>query len=212
MQLDVGWGWIAVALCAVAGGLAGGGFSQALISAARGFPDRAGIWVARHPIGFAALCGLALAGLGLASGGTTYGTGYAQARSLVEGHAHLPALYFVLKLLATVVSYLSGIPGGIFAPSLSVGAALGSVLAPLVPGASAGAVVLLGMVAYFSGVVQAPITAFVIVMEMTDNQQMTIPLMATSMLAFGVSRLVCRRPLYGTLARRFLAAVEGRAG
>jgi H+/Cl- antiporter ClcA len=66
------------------------------------------------------------------------------------------------------------------------------------------------MVAYFSGVVQAPITAAVIVMEMTDNQAMVIPLMATSMLAFGVSRLVCRRPLYGALARRFLLAQERR--
>ena len=40
---------------------------------------------------------------------------------------------------------------------------------------------------------------------------MTIPLLATSMLAFGVSRLVCRRPLYGALARRFLSAVSHRA-
>ena len=64
------------------------------------------------------------------------------------------------------------------------------------------------MVAYFAGVAQAPITSTVIVMEMTDNQHMTISLMATAILAFGVSRLVCRRPLYGTLARRFLVAVE----
>jgi H+/Cl- antiporter ClcA len=71
-------------------------------------------------------------------------------------------------------------------------------------------VVLLGMVAYFSAVVQAPITATLIVMEMTDNQKMTIPLLATSMLAFGVSRLICRRPLYGALARRFLIAMERR--
>ena len=63
------------------------------------------------------------------------------------------------------------------------------------------------MVAYFSGVVQAPITATVIVMEMTDNQRMTIPLMATAFLAFGVSRLVCRRPIYSALDR-FLAAME----
>ena len=70
--------------------------------------------------------------------------------------------------------------------------------------------VLLGMVAYFAGVVQAPITATVIVMEMTDNQHMTIPLLATAMLAFGVSRLVCPRALYGALARQFQAAVERR--
>jgi H+/Cl- antiporter ClcA len=83
---------------------------------------------------------------------------------------------------------------------------LGQILSNLMPAAPTGAVVLLGMVAYFSGVVQAPITAAVIVMEMTDNQGMTIPLLATSFLAFGVSRLVCRRPIYAALARRFLEA------
>ena len=67
------------------------------------------------------------------------------------------------------------------------------------------------MVGYFAGVVQAPITATIIVLEMTENQVMTIPLMATAMLAFGVSRLICRRPLYGALARRFLLTIEHRA-
>ena len=56
--------------------------------------------------------------------------------------------------------------------------------------------------------VQAPITATVIVMEMTDDQRGTIPLMAAAFLAFGVSRLVCRRAIYGALARRFQAAQE----
>jgi H+/Cl- antiporter ClcA len=209
-ELDVGAGWAAVALCALVGGLAGGLFSTILLVASRGLPGRAGQILIRHPIGFAALCGLVLAGFGLLSGGATYGTGYAQARHVIEGTATLPLFYAPLKLLATVVSYLSGIPGGIFAPSLSVGAGLGEWLAHLVPRAPASAVVLLGMVAYFAGVVQAPITATVIVMEMTDNQHMTIPLLATAMLAFGVSRLICPYPLYGALARRFQAAVERR--
>ncbi len=107
------------------------------------------------------------------------------------------------------MSYVSGIPGGIFAPSLSIGAGLGQVLAPLVPNAPVGAMILLGMTAYFSGVVQAPITATVIVMEMTANQSLTIALMATAFLSFGFSRLVCRRPLYGALARRFLSLQGG---
>jgi H+/Cl- antiporter ClcA len=77
-----------------------------------------------------------------------------------------------------------------------------------VPRAPAAAMVLLGMVSYFSGVVQAPITAFVIVMEMTGNQQMIVPLMAASMLAYGASRLVCRRPLYGALAAGFLRKTQ----
>jgi H+/Cl- antiporter ClcA len=206
--LPIGMGWLAVLLCAVAGGLFGGLFSQTLIRAAGGLPGIAGRFVGRRPVLFAGLCGLVLALLGLASHGATYGTGYAQARALVAGQSNLPEKFFVLKFLATIVSYCSGIPGGIFAPSLAVGAGLGRTIAHLLPSVPPGAVVLLGMVAYFSGVVQAPITAAVIVMEMTDNQAMTIPLMATSFLAFGVSRLVCRRAIYGALARRFLRAME----
>ena len=54
--------------------------------------------------------------------------------------------------------------------------------------------------------------ATVIVMEMTDNQRMTISLLATAMLAFRGSRLICRRPLCGALARRCLAAMARRGG
>ena len=60
------------------------------------------------------------------------------------------------------------------------------------------------MVAYFSGVVQSPITAFVIVMEMTNNQDMLLALMATSFIAYGSSHIVCPRPLYITLAQAFM--------
>jgi H+/Cl- antiporter ClcA len=207
-ELDFGRGWIAVVACSVTGGLAGGLFSAALVRAAHGLPGRAGKLLMRHPVAFAALCGLALAAIGVASHGQTYGTGYEQARGMVEATTTLPGSYVVLKFAATVISYISGIPGGLFAPSLSVGAGLGAWLAQLMPSAPAGAVVLLGMVAYFSGVVQAPITATIIVMEMTDNQRVTVPLMATAFLAFAVSRLVCRRPIYGALARRFLEAQE----
>jgi H+/Cl- antiporter ClcA len=209
--LPIGVGWEAVLACAALGGFFGGGFSAILVRAADGLPGAAGRFVGRRPILFAAICGLAVAGLGLASAGTTYGTGYAQAREMVAGHTVLPVRFFALKMLATIVSYASGIPGGIFAPSLAVGAGMGQSIAQFLPSAPAGAVVLLGMVAYFSGVVQAPITAAVSVMEMTDNQDMTIPLMATSFLAYGVSRLICRRPLYGALATRFMAAMGAPA-
>ncbi|RKK04297.1 hypothetical protein EBE87_02780 [Pseudoroseomonas wenyumeiae] len=128
-----------------------------------------------------------------------------QAKLLVEGQPGVPESFAFWKLLATVVSYLSGIPGGIFAPSLSVGAGIGHWLGALLPGAPADAVVLLGMVAYFAGVVQAPITAGVIVLEMTGNHGMAVPLMGTALIGFAASRLVCRRPLYATMARRFMA-------
>ncbi len=205
-ELAFGHGWIAVILCSLVGGTLGGLFSLSLVRAAAGLPGRAGRFVMRHPVLFAALCGMVLAVLGTLSDGTTYGTGYAQARSVVEGGAALPMAFPILKLAATVVSYVSGIPGGIFAPSLAIGAGIGSWVSYLLPTAPSGAVVLLGMAAYFSGVVQAPITATVIVLEMTDDQRVTVPIMATAFLAFAISRLICRRPLYGALARRFLTA------
>ncbi len=193
--------WYAVLVCGVVGGLAGGLFSQALIHTTRW----AAPWTARHPLAVAAACGLAIAGIGWLSGGTTFGTGYEEAKGLVTGHHATDPWFPFLKMLATIVTYLTGVPGGIFAPSLSAGAGIGAELAPLFPLAPAAAIVVLGMVGYFAGVVQTPITAFVIIMEMTNNQAILFPLMATAFLAYAVSKLVCPRPLYRELAKAFLA-------
>lgn len=211
--LREGEGWIAVLMCGVAGGFAGGLFSQALIAFSKGLPGALGRLSRNRPVVFAALCGLVLAALGLVSGGTTYGTGYEEARQILEGTGAVPASYGLLKFAATLVSYMSGIPGGIFAPSLAVGAGIGSNLTEFAPYAPAGAVVVLGMVSYFSGVVQAPVTAFVIVVEMTDNHDMILPLMAASLIAAGCSRIVCHEPVYKALATQFLDRLKpGSAG
>ena len=141
--------------------------------------------------------------LGFLSGGQTFGTGYLEAKNLVDG-GEASLLFPLYKLLATVVSYLSGIPGGVFAPSLSVGAGLGADIAQLFPDIPFSAIVMLGMVGYFTGVVQTPITAFVIVMEMTASSSMLIPLMATALIAKIVSHLVCPQPIYQALAEAYL--------
>ncbi len=203
-SLDLAQAWRPVLVCGVCGGLLGGIFARTLIIFSRGLPGRLGRWIHAHPVAFAALCGLGLAVVGQLSGNTIYGTGYDAARGLIEGSHPLPATFGIMKLLATVLSYVSGIPGGIFAPSLAVGAGLGADIAHWMPEIPLGAVIILGMVAYFTGVVQAPITAVVIVMEMTDNQAMTIPLMATAVIAFGASRLVCPDAIYRTMAQAFL--------
>jgi H+/Cl- antiporter ClcA len=68
------------------------------------------------------------------------------------------------------------------------------------------AVVLLGMCGYLAGVTQAPLTSAVITMEMTDNNGMLLPILATVLLARGASALVCREPVYKALAMRLLDA------
>ncbi|WP_244070716.1 chloride channel protein [Bradyrhizobium sp. Ce-3] len=199
-----GTDWLAVPICGVAGGLAGGLFSRILITMARGFANPAGRAIKRYPVGFAAICGFAAALCGIASDGAIYGTGYQQVKSALEAGAQLPASFSLWKFLATTFASISGMPGGIFAPSLAVGAGLGSNIAPLFHGAPLPAIMLLGMVSYFAGVVQAPITAFVIVTEMTDNHAMVVPLMAAALIAHASSKLICKEGVYHALAKGFI--------
>lgn len=198
--------WLAVPVCGVVGGLGGGLFSRTLILFGAGLPGRAGAWIKANKIAFAAACGLAVALCGLLSGGAVYGTGYEQARAALHGQEILPFSYAPLKFAATAFSSISGIPGGIFSPSLSVGAGLGADLARFFPETPVGILVLLGMVGYFTGVVQAPITAFVIVAEMTDNHELLVPLMLTALIAQGSSHLVCKEGVYHALAKNFMPA------
>jgi H+/Cl- antiporter ClcA len=126
---------------------------------------------------------------------------------ILENNAHLPWIYGPARALATLVSYLSGIPAGLLAPSLSVGAGLGQVLADQLGQPSVVPFAILGMCGFLAGVTQAPITSFVIVMEMTAQHAMVLPLMLTAALATAVSKMVSQ-PLYQTLADRYAAVPE----
>jgi H+/Cl- antiporter ClcA len=202
--------WLMVVACGVVGGLAGGGFSRILLDGTR----LAKRWTAASPqrrgLAIAAVCGIIVALIGLATDGATFGTGYDQARGAVEGNV-LAWSFWPAKLAATLITALSGIPGGIFAPSLAVGAGLGSWLGSVAGTGSPSLVAVLGMAGYFAGVVQAPITAFVIILEMTGNQTNVIPLMVAAVLGFGASKLVAPEPLYHGLAKGFIDDARRRA-
>lgn len=208
MTLRNGIDWLAIPVCGVAGGLMGGLFSRILITMARGLPDILAHAMKRYSLLFALICGLAVAVCGLISGDTIYGTGYAQVKVALENGSPLPSSFGILKFLATTFAAISGIPGGIFSPSLAIGAGLGTNIASFFHGAPLAAIMLLGMVSYFAGVVQAPITAFVIVTEMTDNHGMVVPLMAAALIAYGTSRLVCEEGVYHALAKGFIERAE----
>jgi H+/Cl- antiporter ClcA len=208
-SLPLGHAWLAVLLTGVIGGLLGGLFARLILLSRRGPLALIGGLRARWPVLFAAACGLALAVLGMASHGTVYGTGYDQARAIVQGAASMPGQGFgIEKLLANVVSYWAGIPGGIFSPALAVGAGLGQNIAHFLPGAPVAAVVLLGMSAYLAGVTGAPLTSAVIAMELTNNQDMVIPIMAACLLARAAASLFCPTPVYRDFAERMVQDFE----
>lgn len=197
-----------VLLCGALGGLLGGGFSRLLIASSRGLPGRAGLLAQQRPIVFAALCGLATGLVGLLTGGLTYGTGYAESKAALEGAAGLPVYFLLAKLVVIWLAFVSRIPGGIFAPALAVGAGLGANIALFTPSDQDAAILVLGMVGFLAGMTQTPITSFVIVMEMTANHQMLMPLMATAVVAHGFSKSVAPLPLYHALAYPMLRRLE----
>jgi H+/Cl- antiporter ClcA len=191
-------------LVAIAAGLFGGLFSRLLVMSLRGTPDRFGRWRSSHPFQFAAGCAAAVAVIGIVTGGTTAGAGYAPTRAMLEGHSELPGVYTLLKFCATWLSAWTGVPAGVFAPSLTIGAGIGRDVAVLAGVGSDAAIPLiaLGMVGFLAATTQGPITAFIIVMEMVSGQTMVLSLMACALLSSGVSRLVAR-PMYTELAALF---------
>ena len=199
-----------VLMCGAAGGVLGGLFSRLLIASSRGLPGTVGQFSRSRPIAFAAACGLATAIVGLTTGGLTYGTGYAESKAALEGSADLPFYFLMAKMLVIWLAFLSRIPGGIFAPALAVGAGLGADLALVLPEEQSAAILVLGMVAFLAGMTQTPITSFVIVMEMTANHEMLLPLMATAVVAHGFSKSVAPIPLYHALAYPTLRHAEGQ--
>ncbi len=195
---------VAVLVTAIVTGIAGGLFSWLLLNTGRWLPARLLGLYRERPIAFAALCGFVIAIVGLVSGGTTFGSGYAEARGLLDGHEQLSAFYPFLKMVSMVASYLPGIPGGIFAPSLSIGAGFGNLLHLVFGDMSLPMLIALAMVGYLAAVTQSPITSFVIVMEMINGHALVISLMATALVSSRMARFFAP-PLYETLAQRYLA-------
>ncbi len=210
--LDFSWVWLGVVVCGVVGGLSGGLFSQVLIIGSKKLRP----YMQTHWILIALVCGLSVAILSILSGGAANGTGYLEAKQIVSCAgletctADFGLMYPFYKVLATAATYLTTIPGGLFAPSLASGAGLGADLALLFPAEMASTIVILGMIGYFTGVVQTPITAFVIVMEMTDNQELVLAMMATALIASGTSKLICKKPIYEALAENLLAMMSDK--
>jgi H+/Cl- antiporter ClcA len=185
---------------AIAAGLAGGLFSRLLLVSLNGSGMDAfsRLRVAR-PVLFAGVCGMLVAVIGVVSTGATFGSGYASTRLMVDGGAGIPPIYALLKFLATWLTTWSGAPAGIFAPSLAIGAAIGNDIAMLTAHTQVPALIALGMVGFLAAVTQAPLTSFIIVMEMVDGHAMVLSLMACALVATVIARVISP-PLYPGLA------------
>ena len=184
---------------AVLSGLLGGIFARLLIYSLH---TNSRYWIHQfrrsYPILFAGFCGLIIAIIGLSTDGATFGSGYAHTRAILENHDDVSKTYVLLKMASTWLTTWSGVPAGIFAPSLAIGAALGNDLAALLSYPNAPTLIALGMAGFLAAVTQAPLTSFIIVMEMITGQQLVLSLMASALIASGISRMISQ-PLYTAL-------------
>jgi CIC family chloride channel protein len=138
------------------------------------------------------------------------GVGYGEVEKVLAGDMVLRAVLIlaVLKIIATAVCYASGNAGGIFGPSLFIGAMLGatvgSVAHLLLPSYTAGpgAYALVGMGTAFAAIVRTPLTSVIMIFELTRDYTIIVPLMISNLIAFFISQHYQRQPIYEALARQ----------
>ncbi len=135
------------------------------------------------------------------------GVGYEYVNQALNGGLLLKTMLLlcVMKLVATTISYASGNAGGIFSPSLYLGAMAGGALGMLVhrfapfPASDPGAYALVGMGAVFAGIIRAPMTSVFMIFELTQDYQVFVPLMVANMISFVISRQFQPTRLYHAL-------------
>jgi H+/Cl- antiporter ClcA len=157
--------------------------------------------------GLAAAVGLLLALLAIACQGLTLGSGNDVAYQMLNlSPEHANTLGFgLMKWLSTTLSFATGIPGGILAPSLSVGAGIGQDLSLyFVDGNDRVFLIAAGMAAFLAGVIQAPLTATLVVVEMTGMYDHILAMLMMSFGATWVARLICPTSLYVTLMNKLI--------
>lgn len=183
-------------------------FIDGLLGVRRWFKGLTALPPWTHPaVGGLATGALAALMLGLLHTEGVTGGGYETLSQALAGKLGLQVLVAlcVVKLVATVASYSSGGAGGIFAPTLFVGAMLGGAMGYLDVAAlgheqrQLGAFALVGMGAVFAGVIRAPITSVLIIFEMTGGYGLVLPLMLANMTSYLLTRRFRPTPIYDAL-------------
>lgn len=132
-------------------------------------------------------------------------------RTLFTDDKHEEWYMPIFRMIGPALAFTSGGAGGIFAPALSAGASVGSVISGwinLTPNET-NVVILGGMVAFLTGITRAPFTSAIIVLEMTDRHSLIFHLMLAGMVSSLISLMVSRRSLYDALKISYLEELRG---
>lgn len=198
--IDWGEHWAIIMLLSLCTGAVGGMYGRAMLMVVSP-NNRVGSFRSKHPYWFAALCGILLSILAYTLGSSVLGAGYQETKAALQNDEGMSPSYWFSKMIATVVSFASGAPGGVFSPTLSIGAGFGHFFAELTS-LETEPIMLLAMVGVLAAVSHCPITALVIVVEMVDNHELLMPLIFVSALASQVSKQILPTSIYHLLANQ----------
>ncbi len=199
--------WGCVPVIAICMGLLGGIFSTFIVST---YP-RVSSLLMRRPIVAPLTIGLIIGLAAWLSEGSSLGTGFLEAQQMLMHGEEMPWYYAPLRLVATALTLLSGIPGGLFDPSLSAGAGFGNWFTTVahnfesLQSVDSKLVMMIAMACFFAAVVQSPVTAVVIMVEMTDSVHVTLPMFAGALIAYQISKCICKDSIYTALASNYFS-------
>jgi H+/Cl- antiporter ClcA len=115
---------------------------------------------------------------------------------------------FVVRFVGPIITQVSGAAGGIFAPSLAAGGSIGSILSYFAGSEYHNLFIILGMIAFLTGVTRAPFTSFVLVLEMTDRHSVLFLMMIAALIANVCSRIIDTESFYERVRDDFLAVIK----
>jgi CIC family chloride channel protein len=204
-QLVSPWEFAIYAVLGVAGGLASVAFTKLLLGMRECF-----LRLPRKTLPFQPVIGGVLVGLMGWFVPQVMGVGYEHVGAVLNGGMALRLMFLllVLKLFAVTASYASGNAGGIFGPSLFLGAMIGGTIGTVAHNlfpyhvATAGAYALVGMGTVFAGIVRAPMTSVVMIFEITRDYAVIVPLMISNLVSLFIATRLQKQPIYEALARQ----------
>ena len=196
LELTLVWQLLPLAILA---GVLGGLFSKSTLFLINKFITHSKLKV----ITIAVVLGFIIASFNYLSTGQIAGSGKEEVL-LMLGGAGLGLDFVAMKYFATLTSLASTIPGGLFMPSISIGAGIGSEVASFYTQIDAQVIIIMAMIAYLSAVIRAPLTSVFVILEMTTTLHLLIPGLMIAFIANWISKQIFAQPIYEALADNYL--------
>lgn len=144
-------------------------------------------WRKKHYLLNALMFGLVVAFIGHLTGGLSFGNGANTTRYFLDNDLQAPWYYAISKFFGAISSVSAGVPGGYFSTALSIGAGVGDLLHHFFASVPLVQLYLLGMAAFLAAITQSPITAVVMVVEMSNSSEFCLPILLAAFIASLVS-------------------------